>query len=187
MKPNDCWRPTTAHARALLGGAVLAVMAVLARRPDLLVLATPLVGAAVWAVMLRPLCLPEVHHSIGHGAIRESEATTWHVAVHDSEGRVDDVAAVLEAPTWIDRQPVDGQVVVSLRDDGDEPLAVVIRPTRWGSRRIGPVLVVASSAWAGTVTAMSQVSSSTPIMRIAPSSAFAQNTGAPADSPTRML
>ena len=149
MKPDDCWRPTTAHARALLGGAVLAVMAVMARRPDLLVLATPLAGAAVWAVMLRPLCLPEVHHSIGHGAIREGEATTWHVAVHDSEGRVDDVAAVLEAPTWIDRQPVDGQVVVSLRDDGDEPLAVVIRPTRWGSRRIGPVVVVASSAWAG--------------------------------------
>ena len=149
MKPDDCWRPTTAHARALLGGVLLAFVAVLARRPDLLVLATPLVGAAVWAVMLRPLCLPEVRHSIGHGAIREGEATTWHIEVHDPEGRVDDVAAVLEAPTWIDRQPVDGQVVVSLRDDGDEPLAVVIRPTRWGSRRIGPALVVASSAWAG--------------------------------------
>ena len=149
MKPDDCWRPTTAHARALLGGVLLAFVAVLARRPDLLVLATPLVGAAVWAVMLRPLCLPEVRHSIGHGAIREGEATTWHIEVHDPEGRVDDVAAVLEAPTWIDRQPVDGQVVVSLRDDGDEPLAVVIRPTRWGSRRIGPAIVVASSAWAG--------------------------------------
>jgi uncharacterized protein (DUF58 family) len=149
VKPDDCWRPTTAHARALLGGAVLAVMAVLARRPDLLVLATPLIGAAVWAAMLRPLCLPEVHHSIGHGAIREGEATTWHVEVHDPEGRVDDVAAVLEAPTWVDRQPIDGQVVVSLRDDGDESLAVVIRPIRWGSRRIGPVLVVASSAWGG--------------------------------------
>ena len=149
MKPEDWWRPTTAHARALLGGLLLAVTAVLARRPDLLVLATPLVGAAVWAVMLRPQCLPEVSHSIGHGVVREGEATTWHVEVRDSEGRVDDVAAVLEATTWIDRQPVDGQVVVSLRDDGDEALAVVIRPTRWGSRQVGPTLVVASSAWAG--------------------------------------
>lgn len=149
MKTEDCWRPTTAHARALLGGLLLAVAAVLARRPDLLVLATPLVGAAVWAVILRPRCLPEVCHSIGHGVVREGEATTWHIGVRDPEGRVDDVAAVLEPTTWIDRQPVDGEVVVSLRDDGDEPLAMVIRPTRWGSRRVGPVRVVASSAWAG--------------------------------------
>jgi uncharacterized protein (DUF58 family) len=149
VKPDDRWRPTTAHARALLGGLLLSFAAVLARRPDLLVLATPLVGAAVWAVMLRPQRLPKVRHSIGHGVIREGEATTWHIEAHDPEGRVDDVAAVLEAPTWTDRQPVDGQVVVSLRDDGDEPLAIVIRSTRWGSRRIGPALVVASSAWAG--------------------------------------
>ena len=149
MKPDDCWSPTSAHARALLGGLLLTIAAVLARRPDLLVLATPLLGAAVWAVMLRPLSLPEVHHSIGHGTIREGEATTWHIEVHDPEGRVDDVAVVLEVPTWIERHPVHGQGVVSLRDDGDEPLAVVIRPTRWGSRRVGPALVVASSAWAG--------------------------------------
>ena len=149
MKPDDGWRPTTAHARALLGGVLLAVVAVLARRPDLLVLATPFVGAAVWAVVLRPHCLPVVRQSIGHGTIREGEATTWHIEVHDPEGRVDDVAAVLEVPTWIDRQPVDGQGAVSLRDDGDEPLSVVIRPVRWGSRRVGPALVVASSAWAG--------------------------------------
>ena len=128
---------------------LLAIAAVLARRPDLLVLATPLVGAAVWAVILRPHSLPEVRHSIGHGTIREGEATTWHVEVHDMEGHVDDVATVLEVPMWIDRQPVHGQGVVSLRDDGHESLDVVIRPTRWGSRRVGPALVVASSAWAG--------------------------------------
>ena len=149
MKPQDSWQPTTAHARALLGGLALTAAAVLARRPDLLVLATPLVGAAVWAVILRPQCLPEVRHSIGHGEIREGEATTWHIEVRDPEGRVDDVAAVLEETMWIERQPVDGQMVVSLRDDGDEALAMVIRPTRWGSRRVGPALVVASSAWAG--------------------------------------
>jgi len=116
VKPEDGWQPTTAHARALLGGLLLAVAAVLARRPDLLVLATPLLGAAVWAVVLRPRCLPEVSHSIGHGVVREGEATTWHIEVRDPEGRVDDVAAVLEETMWIDRQPVDGQVVVSLRE-----------------------------------------------------------------------
>jgi uncharacterized protein (DUF58 family) len=149
VKPEDCWRPTTAHARALLGGLLLAVVAVLARRPDLLVLAAPLLAAAVWAVVLRPTGVPEVHQSVGHGVVREGEATTWHIAVDDPGGRVDDVAAALDASFWTEQRPVDGHVVVSLRDDGDESLAIVVRPMRWGCRRIGPALVVASSAWAG--------------------------------------
>ena len=143
VKPQDCWQPTTAHARAVLGGLALAAAAVLARRPDLLV-RYPLVGAAVWAVTLRPRCLPEVHHSIGHGVVRR-EATTWHIEVRDPEAG-STTGGRARATTWIDHQPVDGQVVVSLRDDGDEPLAMVIRPIRWGPRRVGPALVVASSA-----------------------------------------
>lgn len=148
MKSADQWRPTTAHVRAQLGGLLFAVVAVLARRPDLLVLGTPFVAAAVWATVQRPTSPLEVAQSIGHPTLREGEATTWHIAISDVEGRADDVAAVLEAPLWIDQQPVDGQVV-SLREDGDDPLRVVIRPTRWGCRGVGPALVVASSAWAG--------------------------------------
>ena len=149
MKSTDPWRPTTAHVRATLGGLLFAVVAVLARRPDLLVLSTPLAGAAAWAAALRPTRSPEVVQSIGHRTVREGEATTWHISVTDAEGRADDVAAVLEAPMWMDQQPIDGQLVVSLRDDGHEPLDVVVRPTRWGFRHVGPALVVASSAWAG--------------------------------------
>jgi uncharacterized protein (DUF58 family) len=36
---------------------------------------------------------------------------------------------------------------VGLHDDGSEGLDVVVRSTRWGRRRVGPALVVASSAW----------------------------------------
>ena len=148
MKSADQWRPTTAHVRAHLGGLVFAVVAVLARRPDLLVLGTPFIAAAVWAVALRPTTPLEIVQSIGHRTLREGEATTWHISINDPQARADDVAAVLESPMWIDQQPVDGQVV-SLRDDGDEPLAVVVRPIRWGRRNVSPALVVASSAWAG--------------------------------------
>jgi len=49
---------------------------------------------------------------------------------------------------WIDRQPVDGQVVVSLVTTGDEPLAMVIARSM-GIPASRPALVVASSAWAG--------------------------------------
>ncbi|MCE9622645.1 MAG: DUF58 domain-containing protein [Actinomycetia bacterium] len=149
MKSTDHWRPTTAHVRAHLGGLVFAVVAVLARRPDLLVLGTPFIAAAVWAVLLRPTRPLGVAQSIGHRTVREGEATTWHIAISDPENRADDVAAVLEAPMWVDQQPVDGQVVVSPRDDGHDRLDVFIRPTRWGVHQVGPALVVASSAWAG--------------------------------------
>jgi uncharacterized protein (DUF58 family) len=92
---------------------------------------------------------PTVRHWLGHGVVREGEATTWHIGVDDAEGRIEDVAAVLEVPAWIEQQPAEGQVATSLGDDGEEPLAVIVRPIRWGRRRLGPAIVAASSAWAG--------------------------------------
>jgi len=149
VSSTDTWRPTAAHARAVLGGTLLAVAAVLARRPDLLVFAAPFAVVAVWAVVAKPTVAPTVRQWLGHAVVREGEVTTWHIGIDDVEGRVDDVAAVLEVPTWVQQRPEEGQVAISLRDDGEGPLAVVIRPIRWGRRRIGPALVAASSAWAG--------------------------------------
>ena len=124
-----------------------AIAAVLARRPDVLVLATPFFGATVWAVVRRPTQAPTVQQRIGHRTLREGDATTWHVDVDDPEGRIDDVAVLLEGPEWLDRRPLDGQVVAGLHEDGDEALDVVVRSTRWGRRRVGPAVVVATSAW----------------------------------------
>jgi len=143
----DQWRPTAAHARALVVALAFAVIAVVARRPDMLVLATPFAGAAVWATLRRPHAVPTVHQSIGHRTVREGDATTWHIRIDHPDARVDDVAALLEVPDFIDRRPVEGQVVVALHEDGDDGLDIVVRSTRWGRRRIGPALVVASSAW----------------------------------------
>ncbi|HEY0519373.1 MAG TPA: DUF58 domain-containing protein [Ilumatobacteraceae bacterium] len=144
---SNGWRPTAAHVRAVVGGALLAIAAVLARRPDLLVFASPFGIVATWATVAKPSVAPTVRQTIGHAVVREGEATTWHVAVDDSEGRVDHVAVALRVPPWVEQQPENGQVATSLRDDGDERLAVVIRPIRWGRRRIGPAVVAASSAW----------------------------------------
>lgn len=149
MKPAERWRPTPAHARALVSAVLFAGVAVLARRPDLLVLGTPFAVAAGWAALLRPTTSPAVRQSVGHRMVREGEATTWHITLDDPEGRVEEVAAVLESPGWADRSPVDGQVVTDPHRDGDEPLDVVVRSTRWGIRRVGPALVVASSGWGG--------------------------------------
>ena len=145
---TDRWRPTAAHARAVVGGLLLAGVAVLARRPDLLVIAAPLLGAALWGALLRPTVAPVVRQTIGHRVVREGGVTTWHVAVDDAEGRAEDVAAVLETPMWVDGRPIEGQVVVGLREDGDAGLQFELRPTRWGTRRLAPAIVVASSGWA---------------------------------------
>ncbi len=147
MSNPSQWRPTAAHVRALLAGLLLCIVAVLARRPDLLVLATPLVGAAVWASLLRPTTTPAISQTIAHSTLREGQATTWRIACDDPEGRVEDVAAVLGASLWIDRDPVHGQVVTSGHDASERPLEILVRSTRWGRRRIDPAVVVASSAW----------------------------------------
>ncbi|MDO8391909.1 MAG: DUF58 domain-containing protein [Actinomycetota bacterium] len=149
MTDAEGWRPTPAHLRAVVGGGSLAVAAVMARRPDLLVLAVPLLGAAVMAAARRPEQAPVVTQSIDHGVLREGDATTWRIAVADPEGRVEDVAALLDEAAWTDRQPATGQVAVALHADGDEALAIAIRSSHWGRRRVGPAVVVASSAWAG--------------------------------------
>ena len=148
MTTTDGWSPTAAHFRAVLGATLLVFAAVLARRADLLVFATPFAVVATWAVVVKPTTTPTVRQSLGHAMVREGEATTWHIDVDDAECRIDDVAAVLEVPAWIEQRPEEGQVATSLRDEGVGPLAVTIRPIRWGRRRIGPALVTASSACA---------------------------------------
>lgn len=145
----DGWGPTAAHARAVWCGLVLAGAAVLGHRPDLLVLATPFVGAAVWAAVLRPTSPPTVQQSIGHSTLTEGDATTWRFCVQDPSGRAEDIGVRLRVAEWIDMQPADGAAAASVRDDGDQLLDIGVRASRWGRHRVGPARVVTSSAWAG--------------------------------------
>ncbi len=141
------WLPTAAHVRAVLCAAVGVGVAVLARRPDLLVVATPFVVIALWSVLARPTRVPVVDQSLGHAVVHEGQVTRWHVSVVDEEGLVEDVAVVLEAPERIDQEPELGQRAVSLPVDGSDGLAVTLRPVRWGRHKVMPAVVVASSAW----------------------------------------
>ena len=149
MKHAVGWRPTPAHLRAVLGSVLLCAAGVLARRPDLLVIVSPLAATAVWAIIVRPISAPTVTEHVRHLTLREGEATTCGAHVEDPGGRVEDVAVVFESSELIGQSPEHGQLVVSLPNDGSEPLHAVIRPTRWGTHRIRPALVVASSGWNG--------------------------------------
>ena len=48
------WQPTAAHIRAVSLAGLAAFVAVIGRRPDLLVIVAPLVVAALWGQLSRP-------------------------------------------------------------------------------------------------------------------------------------
>lgn len=147
--PPDPWGPTAAHVRAVCCGLLLAGWAVLGHRPDLLVLATPFLGVAVWATLLKPSAPLAVHQSLGHSRLTEGDASTWRFSIDDPSGRADDISVRLRCAGWIDMHPGDGAAAASIRDDCADALDIGIRAVRWGRHRVGPARVVASSAWAG--------------------------------------
>lgn len=149
------WKPTIAHVRAAAGGVLLVIAAVLVRRPDLIVIGSPLLTVAIWSTLRRPREVPIVTERIDHGIIREGDATTWRIhVVH--EDRSEDVSAVLARADHSDLEPqLGGVTAASSTAVAKTPsagrvtdLSVVVRSTRWGRRPIGPATVVASSAWA---------------------------------------
>lgn len=143
------WRPTAAHARAVLGTLAIAAAAVLARRPDLIVVVSPLAAAATWGAALRPSREPVVSQRIGHRRIGEGQATRWYVTVDDLGAGVDTVAADFGTPPWIELEDGRARVVIGRTDDRNDPVTVssVIRPIRWGQRQFDPARVSAVSAW----------------------------------------
>lgn len=80
------WRPTTALFRSVVTATMLAVVGVLWRRPDLLVLATPMAVISVWSILTRPTTRPGVQERTANPIVREGDATSWHATVDDIEG-----------------------------------------------------------------------------------------------------
>ena len=145
MRRGGDWHPTTAHFRALVTGSLLAAAALLLRRPDLLVLGSPLLGAAVWGALTRQTAVPRMGERLAHPTLREGEATTWSATVESVEG-LDSVTAAIAIPQWLQGRPSTG-VVVQESAPGRTEVVVAVRSLRWGIRPIGPGLVVGASAW----------------------------------------
>ena len=166
------WHPTPAHARAVIVSLGLAALAVLARRADLLVLAAPFLAAAAFGAASRPSTSPVVQQRLGHGVIQEGETTTWHVDIDDSDGGAETVAAVLDVPVWVDRGHVMGRAVTDLDRERGAHLGLRVRPTRWGRRRLGPALVVATSPWGAFRSVLRRTDGDQPLTVLPKPSAF---------------
>ncbi len=144
---DPVWRPSVAYFRAAVGAVVIIMAGLIARRPDLLVIATPLAVVTVWSLLTRPSSPVTFHERLGHSTIREGEATTWH-GEFSGDDDFDIAVAWIEPTSWMDTRPSSGAVTTGVAD-GVASLAIGLRSTRWGWRPIQTVSVVAVSPWAG--------------------------------------
>jgi uncharacterized protein (DUF58 family) len=135
------WESTSAHQRAIALAGFGAVLAALGRRPDLLVLASPLAVAAVWGQLARPHETVTATAQLTDTTLREGQVVGLHVTTDPVVPDVHGVVTIARVP-FVDRQPGNG---IALLDDGTASLG--LRSTRWGRRRVGTVSVCLTSAW----------------------------------------
>ena len=164
------WSPTPAHVRAVVGALVTAVVAVLLRRPDVLVLGAPLAVVAAWSVLACPRVAPIVEQSLDHPVLREGEATTWHVRLERAD-EVEEVTILLPAPEHVDLDPHSGVVCVAAHD-ARATADVAVRTVRWGVREIGPALVVSAGGGFGAFRFVSPASAPAQLTTLPVPSAF---------------
>ncbi|MDO5738956.1 MAG: DUF58 domain-containing protein [Ornithinimicrobium sp.] len=161
---GDAWAPTPALVRLLAIVLVTAPVAVFWRRPDLLILVSPLAVVLAWSLVTRPHAIPRRRFALSHAQVREGDQA---LAVADVEPveHSDLLAAALSPAPFVEGVPLekghevedpDGVLVqrTSAVVDADGPLdnglrrlLVGVRMTRWGVRRVGPLQVAAVSPW----------------------------------------
>lgn len=135
------WAPTAAHQRAILLAAGGAIVAVVGRRADLLVIVAPLVVAALWGHLARPRTEVTGTARLGDTTMREGSVTGLHVRIEPALPDVHGLVTVASAP-WVERKPSSG--IVELVDGA---ASLGLRSTRWGRRRIGTVSIALVSTW----------------------------------------
>lgn len=149
MLHGRVWQPGTVLVRAALVSAAYAVVAVVLGRPDLLVLAAPLLVHAVAASLHRPQAVPSGQTWLGTDYVREGEGTTVH-ARFDDAGDAEHVLLAVTPHRWLVARPASGLVgATSPPAESRVDVSIPVASMRWGRRRLGDGLVAATSPWAG--------------------------------------
>lgn len=164
LERSDAWRPTHAFQRCLVAVLAIAPVALLWRRPDLLVLVSPLAMVLAWSLATRPQERPDHRFALSHAQVREGDQALAVADIEPVEGAEVLSAALTPAPFVTAvlqekmRQARDSDGLLVQRTcavaeaegpqvQGYRRLPVGVRVTRWGVRRIGPMQVAASGAW----------------------------------------
>ncbi|MDF8265360.1 DUF58 domain-containing protein [Luteipulveratus flavus] len=139
------WRPTPWFLQAALVGGVCLVLAVVLRRPDLLVLAAPFVVITAWSLATRPTGVPRIRTGVRTSWLREAESSAWDIEVADAEG-AEQVITVLEEVPYVRTDPELG-VSIGLLAGGRMRGSITWAPQRWGRRTVGNGTVTLISPW----------------------------------------
>nr|WP_238338430.1 DUF58 domain-containing protein [Pedococcus badiiscoriae] len=148
------WRVTSAHIRALFLGLLLVGVGVVLRRPDALVLGTPLLLVGLWATAARPAGPPDVRAAVAHPVLREGQATRWVATISPGPG-VEEAGLVLLPTPYTRFTPGSRAAATAFASRaagttgptgpaGPTSLEVVCQSTRWGHRPLGPATVALS-------------------------------------------
>ncbi|HEY7719099.1 MAG TPA: DUF58 domain-containing protein, partial [Pedococcus sp.] len=140
------WLPTPAHTRATVAGLGLVVLGVLVRRPELLVLGTPLFLVSLWSFVTRPERSPEVAAGPRNLTLREGQGTRWVAEVQPAPGVEDMGLALMDTP-HTEFEPASRAVATASDGTGPVSAAVACRSNRWGRRQLGPAVLSISSAF----------------------------------------
>ncbi|WP_367652493.1 DUF58 domain-containing protein, partial [Intrasporangium sp.] len=135
------WAPTAAQVRAVVLGAGTLLLGAALRRPDLVVIAVPLVVAAVWAQLARPHTEATATAQLAQPTLREGETTTLVVRIEPLPPGCHGAVLLSETP-WVGRTPPTGAAPIE-----GPATAIGVRSTRWGVRPLGTVTVSLTSPW----------------------------------------
>lgn len=152
---TEGWRSTAALVRSVGVAATLLGIAVVAGRPDLLVLGAPFAIVAAWSVVARPTSEPVVTHRTGNPIIREGDATRWRIRLDDAD-HVDLATVAVPDEPWLETNPPSGAAAVDGAATGHQgtlEILIAVRSMRWGRRLLPPIEVLATSPWGAFRTA----------------------------------
>lgn len=142
MTPRP-WQPTALHVRAVVAALALGLLAVLAHRPDLVVLATAPAAIAVWGRATRPTSTPHVELLAPEGDLTEGRQAGIRLLVRDADG-ADTLGAELGTDPSLRVHPEGAVTAVS---DGTAEQLFGVQPSRWGPTWAGTGEVHLRSAW----------------------------------------
>ncbi|HJQ05067.1 MAG TPA: DUF58 domain-containing protein [Nocardioides sp.] len=139
------WRATHAQVRATVAGAAIALAGVASGRPELVVIAAPLVVVAVAAGSARPRHDPAVEATTGAATVHEDEPLAWTATVGQlPSGAL--VTGVHPPQRFLEVEPPDGRMIGAYAD-GQAVLELGLTAHRWGRRTLGDPVVTAHDRW----------------------------------------
>lgn len=142
------WEPTTAHLGALVLAVLVPLLAMLLRRPDLIVLAVPFAAIAGWAIATRPRGIPAASGQISPSVVGEGQPIGWRAYVDVPAGATDAAAVIGEHAFFAaasgtnaiaaDLAPLAGQ---------SAELSCALIAQRWGHYEVGTAILAVTSSF----------------------------------------